>query len=105
MVSQLKQSLDQLDRRNELIRISKAVDPRFEASAIIKRIQQVINKAVLFEKIKGYDLPLASNILGTYQRVAKVLGCEVNEINANLESEGKGTRSYLLRSGGQQEAG
>ena len=94
MVSQLKQSLDQLDRRNELIRISKAVDPRFEASAIIKRIQQVSNKAILFEKIKGYDLPLASNILGTYQRVAKVLGCDVDGINRPGTGKKKHSNSF-----------
>jgi len=94
MVSQLKQSLDQLDRRNELIRISKAVDPRFEASALIKRIQQVSNKAILFEKIKGYDLPLASNVLGTYQRVAKVLGCDVDGINQAWNGKEKALESF-----------
>jgi len=103
MVSQLKQSLDQLDRRNELIRISKAVDPRFEASALIKRIQQVSNKAILFEKIKGYDLPLVSNILGTYQRIAKILGCEVNEINPTWNKKEKELELYTpIRS--QREA-
>jgi 4-hydroxybenzoate decarboxylase len=102
MVSQLKQSLDQLDRRNELIRISKAVDPRFEASALIKRIQQVSNKAILFEKIKGYDLPLVSNILGTYQRVAMILGCEVDEINSTWNRKEKDMELFSPISGRQE---
>ena len=82
MESQLKKYLDLLEREKELIRISKEVDPRFEASGIIKRIQQSVNKAILFEKVRGYDLPFVTNILGTYKRVAMILGCQVEEINS-----------------------
>jgi len=54
----------------------------------------VSNKAILFEKIKGYDLPLASNILGTYQRVAKVLGCDVDGINQAWNGKEKALESF-----------
>jgi UbiD family decarboxylase len=82
MGSGLKKHLDLLEKEGELVRISKEVDPTFEASGIIKKIQQGINKAVLFEKIRGYHLPFITNVLGTYPRVARVMGCGVNEINA-----------------------
>jgi UbiD family decarboxylase len=81
MGSGLREYLDLLEKAGELVRISKEVDPTFEASGIIKKVQQGINKTVLFEKIRGYRFPFVSNILGTYSRVAGVLGCGVKEIN------------------------
>lgn len=89
MVSGMKEYLDLLEKKSELVRISKEIDPKFEASGIIKKIQQGINKAVIFEKIKGYRLPFVSNILGTYNRVAMLLGCEVDEINATWNRKEK----------------
>jgi UbiD family decarboxylase len=94
MTSGLKSYVDLLEREHELVRISKEVDPTFEASGIIKKIQQGINKAVLFEKIKGYHLPFVSNILGTYERVAGVLGCGVKEINATWNRKEKGLELF-----------
>jgi len=89
MGSGLREYLNLLEKDGELVRISKEVDPTFEASGIIKKIQQEINKAVLFEKVKGYRLPFVSNILGIYERVARVLGCGVDEINVTWNRKEK----------------
>jgi UbiD family decarboxylase len=70
-----------LESQKQLIRISREVDPVFEAPALIKKIQKTTNKAVLFEKIKGYKDPLASNVLGSLQRVSMILGCRQDQIN------------------------
>jgi UbiD family decarboxylase len=102
MGSGLKEYLDLLGKKNEVVRISKEVDPRFEASAIIKKIQQGINKAVIFEKIKGYHLPLVSNILGTYKRVAMILGCEVDEINSTWNRKEKDMELFSPTSSQQE---
>jgi UbiD family decarboxylase len=85
----LKEYLDLLEKEGDLVRISKEVDPTFEASGIIRKVQQEINRAVIFEKIKGYRLPFVSNILGTYKRVSGVLGCEVSEINSTWNRKEK----------------
>ena len=95
MESGLKKYLGVLEKKNDVVRISKEVDPRFEASGIIKKIQQTINKTIVFEKIKGYKFPFVSNLLGTYKRVAGVLGCQVDEINTAWTRREKELESFV----------
>ncbi len=88
MISGLKEFLDLLDKRNELVRVSKEVESRFEASGVISRIQESINKAVLFEKVEGFGLPVVSNVLGSYQRIAMLLGSRLGKLNGTWNRRG-----------------
>lgn len=94
MAKLLTEWLDELERAGELVRIHREVDPKFEASALIEKIQKSSNKAIVFEKIRGYSFPLVSNLFGTYQRTARILGCQLNELNQTWNSKEKVMSSY-----------
>lgn len=76
-----------LEENDQLLRIKRQVDPCFEAAAVIQKIQRTVNKAVIFENIRGFSFPMVSNILGTYQRTAMVLGCPLGSLNETWNSK------------------
>ncbi len=77
----LKEFLDFLEEKNELVRIRKEVDPKYEGTAIAKKMDKEGGPAVLFEKIKGYgpEVSVVANVLGTRRRLA--FGLETTEKN------------------------
>ncbi|WP_026167390.1 UbiD family decarboxylase [Desulfovibrio oxyclinae] len=64
-----RECLDALERRGELVRIEKAVDPHIEAGAIQRRVFQAGGPALLFTNVKGTRFPMAANIFGTRERM------------------------------------
>jgi len=81
----LRGFLGLLEKNNELIRIKKEVSPKFELAAVIQKIQKTINKAVLFEKVKGYpNVSVASNVIGNHKKLAMAFGCSENQIVTTL---------------------
>ncbi len=72
--------IDFLIRSGDLVEFTKEVDPKFELTAIIEKVQKTSNKAVLFSNVKGYkNCRVASNILGNYKRLATVFNIESGE--------------------------
>src|SRR5215470_5390947 len=74
MIDDLRDFLTRLEGRGELIRIRKEVDPRFEVAALIRDIQQRRNRAVVFERVRGFANSIVSNVCGSYANVAALLG-------------------------------
>ena len=73
---------------SEVIRIKKPVNSKFEASAIIKKVQETGNGIVYFEKIAGYGFPLVSNVLGSRERIAQIMSATKEGLNQRwLEAE------------------
>ncbi|MCO4781070.1 MAG: menaquinone biosynthesis decarboxylase [Candidatus Cloacimonetes bacterium] len=71
----LQEFIAVLDQNNELKRISFEVDPYLEISEIYQRhIQSDKGKALLFEKVKGSDIPVLINAFGSYERLALSFG-------------------------------
>ena len=68
-----------LDAAGELKRITVEVDPYLEISEITDRVskeQGAENKALLFENVKGSDMPVLINAFGSRKRCALSLGVE-----------------------------
>ena len=65
--------LDELDSRNELFKVPVEVDTLDEMGAFIARADyREIHTPILFEKPKGYDIPVLANTVGhTYRRMAQ----------------------------------
>jgi len=57
--------LTDLEKAGELLRIRKPVDPRY-----ISPLTSQSKKAVYFEKIEGYDMPVVAGIVGTLDRLS-----------------------------------
>ncbi len=99
MPADLRSHLRLLEERGRLARIKREVDPKFELTAVLKHVVSR-GQAALFERVKGSNLPLVSNIIGTREMLALAFGttparvvekwssCSNNPIEPVLASEG-----------------
>lgn len=76
----IKSFLEGLKSEGDLISISTPLDPKYEISAFISEIGKKDAPAILFEKAKGYYLPVVGNLLGTRRRLALALGIEPDKL-------------------------
>ena len=74
--SDLRSFLSQLEASGELKRIRTEVSPRLEMTEICDRVLRAGGPALLFERPKGYDMPVLGNLFGTVKRVAAAMGVE-----------------------------
>ena len=82
----LREFLDLLEERDELRRIRVEVDPHLEITEIADRVMKAGGPALLFENVRGSDIPLAINLLGSQQRMTWALGMtEWSELERRLD--------------------
>lgn len=72
----LRDFIAALEARGELIRVTAEVDPYLEITEICDRTLRAGGPALLFENVKGYNMPLLGNLFGTPKRVALGMGQE-----------------------------
>lgn len=65
-----------LEERGELKRIQQEIDPYLEITEISDRTLKAEGPALLFENVKGHDMPVLANLFGTPERVALGMGQE-----------------------------
>ncbi|MBS1747616.1 MAG: UbiD family decarboxylase [Bacteroidetes bacterium] len=64
----LEESLIDLEKNGQLVRIKEEVNPFLEMAAIHLRVHEAKGPALLFENVKGFNYRAASNIFGTIER-------------------------------------
>ena len=76
MYPDLNDFLADLDKRKLLARISESVSPDLEIAAVTDRVCKTPlgGPALLFEKPTGYDMPVATNVYGSNERMCLALG-------------------------------
>lgn len=72
----LREFIAVLEAQGELKRIHVEVDPYLEITEICDRTLRAGGPALLFENVKGHDMPLLGNLFGTPKRVALGMGQE-----------------------------
>ena len=77
--------LAQLEREKQLVRVRVEVDPELEITEIATRVVKEKGPALLFERVKGSDIPLAINLLGSKRRLELALGRHPQEVGAELK--------------------
>jgi 4-hydroxy-3-polyprenylbenzoate decarboxylase len=83
----LRSFLEACEKRGDLQRITAEVDPVLEITEINDRVVKAGGPALLFENVKGSDMPLAVNVMGTEQRMAMGLGVDqLDDVAAELEA-------------------
>lgn len=89
-VSDLRQFLQLLEKRDALRRIATDVDPRLEIAAITERVCKGAagGRALMFEKVRGYRDPVVTNLFGSPQRAAWAVGVGQAEEAARLLAQG-----------------
>jgi 4-hydroxy-3-polyprenylbenzoate decarboxylase len=72
----LREFIAELEKRGELKRITTEVDANLEITEICRRTLDKQGPALLFENVKGSNIPVLANLFGTTGRVASAMGQE-----------------------------
>jgi 4-hydroxy-3-polyprenylbenzoate decarboxylase len=72
----LREFIAELEKRDELKRITTEVDANLEITEICRRTLDKKGPALLFENVKGSNIPVLANLFGTTGRVASAMGQE-----------------------------
>ena len=82
----LREFIAELEKRHLLKRIKVPVDAELEITEITDRVSKFRdgrNVALLFENVRGYDIPVLTNMFGSYERMALALGVDKLDDAAN----------------------
>src|SRR5438876_8359950 len=76
MYTDLSEFLNDLDKRKLLVRVGESVSPDLEIAAVTDRACKSPHggPALLFEKPAGFDMPVATNVFGSVERMCLALG-------------------------------
>src|SRR5512137_1280523 len=78
-IKDLREFMALLEQKGQLARIQTPVDPNLEIGAITDRVSKEVGPALLFENPVNretgtpYDMPVAINLMGSYDRMAWAL--------------------------------
>ena len=81
--SDLRDFIQRLEQRGELLRIRTEIDPHLEMTEVCDRTLRAGGPALLFENPQGHDIPVLGNLFGTARRVAMGMGAD--EVSALRE--------------------
>ena len=79
MQEDLRMFVDKLERADLLQRITREVDPRFELSAVARAVER-LGKAMVFSNVKGYRLPVVTNVFGSRTQLAMIFGTSPEDV-------------------------
>lgn len=83
----MKNYLDRLSERGDLIVIDKEVDPRHEMAAVALQLQRRTHKAVLFRHVKGHAMPVAMNVYSDHERLREIIRSGTRTFCETLEGQ------------------
>lgn len=96
---QIRDFLSRLEAEGDLIRIQDEVSPEYEIVAYTRQASDQDGPALLFEKVKGSEFPVLSNLWGAQRRVAAALGLQSEELfQRYMEREGRTIEPVVLES-------
>jgi UbiD family decarboxylase len=70
----MRKYMQKLRARGELLEVRREVDPKHELAAVTDAAHRRWGKPILFHKVKGSKLPVLTNIYGSRQRLAEIIG-------------------------------
>ncbi len=87
-MNNLRDFIALLEERNQLARIQLPISPKLEITEITDRVSKAPldkNKALLFENVPGFEMPVLINAFGSPQRMAWALGLDdLEQLNQKL---------------------
>ena len=72
-INDIRELIQVLENANELKRIKAEVDADLEIAEILRRAMYQNGPALLFENVKGYDIPILGNAFGSMKRLELAL--------------------------------
>ncbi len=76
-INDIHELVTRLEESNELRRVSVEVDPDLEIAEIMRRSMYANGPALLFEKVKGHNIPVLGNAFGSMRRLE--IGLEMTD--------------------------
>jgi len=68
-IDDIRQFVGELEKAGELKRIKTEVDANLEIAEILRRVSYTNGPAILFENVKGYEMPVLGNAFGSVKRL------------------------------------
>lgn len=111
-IKDLRDFITMLERKDQLVRVGAPVSPYLEITEVTDRVSKGPpgrNKALLFENLPGYNMPVLINAFGSPDRMAWALGVDtLDGLNQNLAKVidprmPRGLRQSLVRGQGLLE--
>ncbi|MDP6709671.1 MAG: UbiD family decarboxylase, partial [Alphaproteobacteria bacterium] len=85
-----RELLAHLEARGEMRHVGRSVDPRFELTAVMRKMQKGPNQALMFDNVAGSPMPVVTNVFGFRSAVAAALDLdEASLLPALVEKENK----------------
>ena len=72
-INDMHELIEVLDKAGELKRIKTEVDPDLEVAEILRRTMYQNGPALLFENVKGFEMPILGNTFGSMRRLELAL--------------------------------
>jgi len=73
-IEDIHEFIAELEKNGELKRVKTEVDSNLEIAEILRREMYSKGSAILFENVKGYDMPVLGNAFGSIKRLEIGLG-------------------------------
>ncbi|MBI4595316.1 MAG: menaquinone biosynthesis decarboxylase [Candidatus Tectomicrobia bacterium] len=83
----LQHFVEVLEKRGELRRIREEFSPDLEITEVTDRVSKKAGPALLFERVKGFDIPVLMNAFGSTKKMNLALGVDdIDEIGEEILS-------------------
>jgi 2,5-furandicarboxylate decarboxylase 1 len=70
----LRSFISDLDEAGEIAKIETELSPAFEIAAALRYLDRRNDKAILFNQVKGYTVPVVGNLFQSYRSIATAFG-------------------------------
>jgi len=80
----LREFLLFLEEKYELKKISREVNPKHEVGAAIRKTSNITGPALLFETVKGYDIPVLGGLYAKRERVIHALKSSPEKVHEDF---------------------
>ena len=87
MAIDLRSFIDFLDKSapEEIVRVKREIDTRWEISSLMRNLQrQGRNPVIIFENVRGHDMPVIANLYASSKLHALALGCPIDQITSTI---------------------
>lgn len=85
MYANLRECLNDLEKNNQLLRITQPVDANLEMAEIHRQVFDQGGPAVYFENVIGSPFPAVSNIYGTFERTEFIFRKTIEKVKKVIE--------------------
>lgn len=101
----LRTFIAELEKLGEIFKVNAELSPSFEIAAALRYLDRRNDKVVLFNKVKGYKVPVVGNLFENYRSIAAAFGVEgvQNVTDTYLKRSAERVTPKILPSGPVKE--